>query len=321
MSEVWIFSHFSTLKIALGQALLRLTVVGALTLAIAFFVAAELALVSASRSEMAQLSQHSEPKTAKTAQLVQQAQQNLPQYLSVTQTGTTAGSLLLGWIGEGATVHWIEPWFRWLPLGQFSTLMTTHAIAVAVAFFLVTYLEIVLGELVPKVLAANEPEVTALALIRPLQVCSYLFFPLMFLLNGSVRLLTGRLIRTKPVLELPTLAEEFSLDSTLPLTTAHPDTHLVLEQVNATTVCMAATADITAMNTALQLELPVSPAYRTIAGFMVHHLGRVPAPGECLVWGELELEVAESVSGCLKSVLLRQLTRPLNPLPSETVTL
>ena len=140
-----------------------------LTLLIAFFVASELALVSADRHQIRQLAQLSDsPKTAKTAELIHQAQNNIPHYLSVTQTGTTAGSLLLGWLGEGATVHWIEPWIDKLPIGHLPAMLTVHSIAVPTAFILVTYVEIVLGELIPKVLANHAPERTALLLMPAL---------------------------------------------------------------------------------------------------------------------------------------------------------
>jgi CBS domain containing-hemolysin-like protein len=109
----------------------------------------------------------------------------------VTQTGTTAGSLLLGWLGEGATVHWIEPWIDKLPIGHLSAVLTAHSIAVPAAFILVTYVEIVLGELIPKVLATHAPERTALLLMPALELCSKLLWPLLAILNGTVRLLTG----------------------------------------------------------------------------------------------------------------------------------
>jgi len=190
-----------TLEVELPGTLLRLAILIALVLAVAFFVAAELSLVASSRDRIAQWSEQTEDiPRAKTAQLVQAAQGNLQHYFSVTQTGTTAGSLLLGWLGEGATVHWIEPWISWLPFGKLPVCITTHAIAVFVAFFLVTYIEILLGELVPKVLAANAPEETALLLIQPLRFCDYIFSPFLFLLNSNVRLLTGWLTQKNPKL-------------------------------------------------------------------------------------------------------------------------
>lgn len=187
------------LEIGITETLLKLLILISLVLLVGFFVAAELSLVAASRDQIAQwVEQTADPVKAKTALLVQTAQNNLQHYFSITQTGTTAGSLLLGWLGEGATVHWIEPWISWLPLGKLPVQITAHAIAIATAFFLITYVEILLGELVPKVLAANAPEETALLLIQPLRMCDWILSPFLFLLNSNVRFLTGWLTRKRP---------------------------------------------------------------------------------------------------------------------------
>lgn len=264
-----------------------------LTLVIAFFVASELALVSADRHQIRQLAQLSDsPKTAASAELVHQAQNNIPHYLSVTQTGTTAGSLLLGWLGEGATVHWIEPWIDKLPLSHFPAMLTAHAIAVPVAFVLVTYVEIVLGELIPKVLASHAPERTALLLIRPLKICSNLLWPLLAVLNGNVRLLTGWITRheSQPLLS---------------------PSEATLVQKDAHSALLAGGWEVTAVNEKLRLKLPTNEAYQTIAGFMIHHLGKLPSQGDRLLWGELEIEAENVVEGSLETVLIRQVTRPL----------
>lgn len=277
-----------TFEVETAGTLVRLAVLLLFVLFVAFFVAAELAIVSASKGEIDSLARQADrPGTQKAAQLVQKAQNNLGQYLSVTQTGTTAGSLLLGWLGEGATVHWVEPWINLLPIPNFSAMITTHTIATAIAFLIVTYVEIVLGELVPKVLAAHAPEQTALVLIRPLQICSYLFFPALVILNATVRLLTGWITNRDRMAE-----DEF----------VRKDDY---------TVQIAGTADITLLNEQLNLSLPASDAYRTAAGFMIHHMKGVPATGDRLQWGELEFEATRVVENQIETLLLRQVTRPL----------
>lgn len=283
----------TSLEIEVAETLLRLSMLLGLTLLIAFFVASELALVSADRHQIRQLAQLSDsPKTAASAELVHQAQNDIPHYLSVTQTGTTAGSLLLGWLGEGATVHWIEPWISKLPLGHFPAMVTAHAIAVPVAFILVTYIEIVLGELIPKVLASHAPERTALLLIRPLKICSNLLWPLLAILNANVRLLTGGITshQSPPLLSPPQA------------TLVQKDPHSAL---------ISGEWEVTALNEQLGLKLPTSEAYETIAGFMIHHLGKLPNQGERLLWGELEIEAENVIESSLETVLIRQVTRPL----------
>lgn len=277
-----------TFEIQTAETLVRLAVLLIFVVFVAFFVAAELAIVSASKGEIDTLaSQSDNPRTQKTAQLVQHAQNNLGRYLSVTQTGTTAGSLLLGWLGEGATVHWIEPWIRLLPIPQISMMITTHTIATAIAFLIVTYVEIVLGELVPKVLAAHAPERTALSLIRPLQICSYLFFPALVILNGTVHLLTGWITNRDQLSETEFIRK---------------DDHTVL---------VSGITDIATLNEQLDLSLPASSAYRTVAGFMIHHLKGVPVTGDRLQWGELEFEATRVVENQVEALLVRQVTRPL----------
>lgn len=282
-----------TIELQAAETLLRLAILLALVLAVAFFVAAELAIVSASKGEIDHLaSQADPPGTQKAAKLVQHAQNHLEQYLSVTQTGTTAGSLLLGWLGEGATVHWIEPWITGLPIPKLFAMISSHTIATAIAFLLVTYIEIVLGELVPKVLASQAPEKTALLLIRPLQICSYVFFPALIILNGTVRLLTGRI--------------------------TNKDSAGEVVQKDQYSVTLVGTVDLSIVNDKLGLNLPSNPAYRSIAGFMIHQLGRLPSTGERLQWGELELEAVRVADQQLETILLRQVTRPLIEATPET---
>ncbi|MEG3956942.1 CNNM domain-containing protein [Microcoleus sp. herbarium2] len=231
-------------------------------------------------------------RTAKTAELVHQAQTNIPHYLSVTQTGTIAGSLLLGWLGEGATVHWIEPWIDKWPIGHLSAVLTAHSIAVPAAFILVTYVEIVLGELTPKVLATHAPERTALLLMPALELCSKLLWPLIAILNGTVRLLTDWITskESQPLL---------------------PPSQATLVQKDAHSALISGNWEVTAVNEKLGLNLPTNQAYQTIAGFAIHNLGKMPNQGDRLLWGELEIEAENVVEGSLETVLLRQVTRPL----------
>ncbi|MCW6052237.1 CNNM domain-containing protein [Lyngbya sp. CCAP 1446/10] len=272
--------------------MLRLAMLLGLTLLIAFFVAAELALVSADRHQIRQLAHLRDRPTAQTAELVHQAQKNIPHYLSVTQTGTTAGSLLLGWLGESATVHWIEPWIDKLPIGHLPAMLSAHSIAIPAAFILVTYVEIVLGELIPKVLATHAPERTALLLMPALEICSKILWPLLAILNGTVRLLTDGITskKSEPLLS-PSEA-----------TIVEKDAHSAL---------ISGVWEVTAVNEKLGLNLPTNQAYQTIAGFVIHTLGKMPAQGDRFLWGELEIEAANVIEGSLETVLLRQVTRPL----------
>ena len=293
-------SSLQTFELETAETLVQLSILLFLVVVVGFFVAAELAIVSASRGEIYSLSQKTDDlRTSKAAELVHHAQTHLEQYLSVTQTGTTAGSLLLGWLGEDATVHWVEPWISRIPIDRLPVMITSHAIAATVAFLLVTYVEILLGELVPKVLAANAPEQTALLLIRPLEFCSRLFFPALVVLNASVRVLTGGVVR-KP-------KTAFLSASEAPL--VQNDAHSAL---------IAGSLDLPTINEKLGLSLPIQEAYTTLAGFMIYQLGRVPSQGDRIQWSELELEAVRVTDDRVETILLRQVTRPLVDLAAET---
>jgi putative hemolysin len=143
-----------------------------------FFVAAEFSLVAVRKSRVAELV----AAGRKNAAPLQRATENLDAHLAATQLGITMSSLALGWIGEPALAHLIEPGLSFLP-GMAAT-ASAHAAAVAIAFTIITALHIVLGELAPKSLALQRPEGTALWIVRPLSVFLFLLKPAIAALNG-----------------------------------------------------------------------------------------------------------------------------------------
>lgn len=143
-----------------------------------FFVAAEFSLVSVRRSRVTELV----AARRMNATALQRAVDNLDANLAATQLGITISSLGLGWVGEPALAHLIEPLLTVLPAGWASA--GSHAIAVVVAFIIITALHIVLGELAPKSLALQRSEGTALGVVRPLAVFLFLLKPAILILNG-----------------------------------------------------------------------------------------------------------------------------------------
>lgn len=156
----------------------KLLAVIVLVLANGFFVAAEFSLVGVRRSRVQQLVEQGHP----LASAVQLATQRLDAYLAATQLGITMASIALGWIGEPALAHLVEPLFQHLP--ERWTVISPHSLAVAIAFSIITALHIVLGELAPKSLALQRTEGTALATARPLELFLTLFRPAIFTLNN-----------------------------------------------------------------------------------------------------------------------------------------
>ena len=143
-----------------------------------FFVAAEFSLVAVRRSRVAQLV----AAGRRNAKALQRATSQLDANLAACQLGITISSLALGWIGEPALARLIEPLLAGV-LGQFA-LAGAHVVAVAIAFLIITALHIVLGELMPKSLALQRSERTALAVVRPLWLFRVLLWPAIVALNG-----------------------------------------------------------------------------------------------------------------------------------------
>ena len=116
------------------------------------------------------------------AKALERALDNLDSNLAATQLGITISSLALGWIGEPAIAHLIEP----VLAGSIGSLagVSAYAIAVALSFVLITALHIVLGELAPKSLALQRSEGTALWVVRPLGLFRWLLSPAIVVLNG-----------------------------------------------------------------------------------------------------------------------------------------
>ncbi|MBW4482592.1 MAG: hemolysin family protein [Tildeniella torsiva UHER 1998/13D] len=151
----------------------------------AFFVAAEFSMVSVRRSRISQLVSQGDVQ----AKTVQQLQRSLDRLLSTTQLGITLSSLALGWVGESTMAVTLAFWITQTPLSASQSEALAHALAVPVAFFLVAYLQIVLGELCPKSVAMLYPEQVARFLGPPSLTIARLFNPFIWILNQSTRLL------------------------------------------------------------------------------------------------------------------------------------
>lgn len=129
----------------------------------AFFAAAEYALLTVRRTRVEQLAQAGEPR----AKAVQTLLADIGLLISATQLGVTVVSLLMGWLGERAMSSAIETVLEGR-LEHFTTVIVAHSISVGFGFLLITVLLMVLGELVPKALAYERAERTALVLAWPM---------------------------------------------------------------------------------------------------------------------------------------------------------
>ncbi len=142
----------------------------------AFFVAAEFAMVKVrtTRLETLQLKGHF------LARLAYKIVQNLNAYLSATQLGITLASLGLGWMGEPAFAHLLEPLFHRFEWQE----STLHAVSFICAFSVISILHLVLGELVPKQMAIQMAERILLLVAIPMTFFYWIFYPFLWFLNG-----------------------------------------------------------------------------------------------------------------------------------------
>ena len=170
------------LPISASGVMVRLLIVGALIILNAFFVAAEFSIVSVRRSRINQLAAVGDVQ----AQTVQSLQQSIERLLPTTQIGITLASLALGWIGEDTLALLLHQWLRRLPI---PIPIFSHGIALMLAFWGLAYLQIVLGELIPKSLALSYSEQTS-RLLGPVSLTvARLFSPVVWLLNCSTQTL------------------------------------------------------------------------------------------------------------------------------------
>ena len=166
-----------------GSTALDLAIVFILVLANAFFVASEFALVSVRRTRVDQLA----AEGSKSATVVQRAVRDLDRYIAATQVGITIASLLLGGIGEQTLEPILSFLFGWAPEEWGG--ITRAALVAGFAYFIMTALHVIIGELMPKSIALQRAEATALLIARPMSFFAGLFSPLIWLLNGIGNLL------------------------------------------------------------------------------------------------------------------------------------
>ncbi len=151
-----------------------------LILANGFFVAAEFALVSMRETRIEQLIGERRPG----ARIVRRMQENLGDFLPAVQLGVTLCSLAMGWLGEPFIAAGFEQAMRGLPHAR----IYAHLAAVPLAFILITYLMVLLGELVPKALALQRTDQMAMAVAGPMEAFIQIARPLVRLLNRSATL-------------------------------------------------------------------------------------------------------------------------------------
>src|SRR5437899_2862528 len=159
--------------------LLRVLLILLLVAANAFFAAAEFSLVSVRDTRIQQLIASGRVG----ARIVQRLHQKLDEVVNGVQVGITMVSLTLGWIGEPMVARLVEG-FQFVHKVPHAAVYA-HSIAIAIAFSLITYLHVLLGELVPKTLALQRSEQVALAVAAPMEAFLTITRPFLFFMRKS----------------------------------------------------------------------------------------------------------------------------------------
>ncbi|EEM06917.1 hypothetical protein bmyco0002_5350 [Bacillus pseudomycoides] len=148
-----------------------------------FFVAVEFAIIKVRSSRIDQLVGEKKRGALAAKKVIS----NLDEYLSACQLGITITALGLGWLGEPTIKHVLEPLFFKI---EFSPAIAS-TVSFIIAFVVITFLHVVIGELAPKTFAIQKAEQVSLLLSQPLIYFYRIMYPFIWALNGSARLVTG----------------------------------------------------------------------------------------------------------------------------------
>lgn len=166
----------------------------------AFFVVAEFALVRVRATRLEELIQQQDWR----ARIARHAQEHIDTYLNTVQVGITLASIGLGWVAEPWAVKQLHPL---MVLFGITSPRTQHFTAFVIGYLTITFLHVVLGEMVPKSVAIRCTETAALWTAPPLNLFHRLLFPLTWLMTGCAAIVL-RLLRIPPASPEETYSQE-----------------------------------------------------------------------------------------------------------------
>ncbi len=173
----------SVASITVGEVLIKFALIFVVVGLNAFFVASEFALVSARRARVQTLADEGSSGALAALRLLD----NPTLFISAVQLGVTLSSLALGWIGEPTIADLLFPVAEAIAGGTAAAYLA-HGLAIVIAFSIITFLHVVLGELVPKMFALERAESLAVVVARPLELFAKVFSPILWVLNYAGRL-------------------------------------------------------------------------------------------------------------------------------------
>ena len=163
-----------------GQAIINLIIVVIVFYFAAFFVSAEFAIVSVRKSAIESALEEGKGNKKKL-KLALQMVTNMNEYLSTTQVGVSTTGIILGWIGADTLSQVLTNLFGHLPINHATIVAVSAVLGVAI----LTYLEVVLTEIVPKNISIDMPMKMMMFIVRPLHYFHVIFYPFVWLLNAS----------------------------------------------------------------------------------------------------------------------------------------
>ena len=161
--------------------IINLIIFAVLIILTAFFVSTEFAIVKVRQSRIDQLIAEGKSR----ALAAKNVTTHLDEYLSACQLGITVTALGIGMVGESTFEFILHPLFEMIGISA----DYVHWFTLGGAFFLATFFHVVVGELAPKTIAIQKAEAITLIFAKPIQFFYKIMFPLIWLLNGSARLL------------------------------------------------------------------------------------------------------------------------------------
>ncbi|MFL0498581.1 hemolysin family protein [Priestia megaterium] len=148
-----------------------------------FFVATEFAIVKVRSSKIDQLVAEGKKGAVSAKKVIT----HLDEYLSACQLGITVTAMGLGVLGEPTVERLLSPIFMRFDLNE----SITHLLSFGIAFIVMTYLHVVVGELAPKTFSIQKAEAVTLLFSAPIIWFYKIMYPFIWILNGSARILVG----------------------------------------------------------------------------------------------------------------------------------
>ena len=188
-SSLLLFFQDTHASISATEVIIELVLLFVIVGLNAFFVASEFALVSVRKTRIETRAEEGNKSALAALRLLN----NPTLFISAVQLGVTLASLALGWIGEPTIAKLIEPLAEKIAT-EGTAAYIAHIVAVIISFSVVSFLHVVLGELVPKMFALEKSETFALVAARPLEFFAKVFSPILWVLNtvgGAIGKLLG----------------------------------------------------------------------------------------------------------------------------------